>query len=106
MLDTVASKECYQFIRLMGKNTSHITLECAVLTRPNYAFIGEEISSKGVTLNRLVEELVEIIVQRSNYGNTLQAKSISSIRPNNAENKNYGVILFPEGLIEFVNEMK
>lgn len=43
MLDTIASKEYYSFIRLMGKNTSHITLECAVLTRPNYAFIGEEI---------------------------------------------------------------
>jgi 6-phosphofructokinase len=43
MLDTVSSKKYYHFIRLMGRSASHITLECALTTKPNWAFIGEEI---------------------------------------------------------------
>ena len=43
MFDAVSSKEHYHFVRLMGRSASHITLECALLSRPNYAFIGEEV---------------------------------------------------------------
>jgi len=49
-------------------------------------------------LAQLVDELVEIIVQRSNYkgsGNTKREQA-----------KNYGIVLVPEGLIEFVCEVK
>lgn len=81
MADTLSSKKYYHFIRLMGRSASHIALECALLTRPTYAFIGEEVEQKKQTLSQLVNKLVDIIVTR-------------------AENKkDYGVILVPEGLI-------
>ena len=46
MADTLSSKKYYHFIRLMGRSASHITLECALLCRPTYALIGEEIENK------------------------------------------------------------
>lgn len=51
MLDTVSSKKYYHFIRLMGRSASHISLECALATKPNWAYIGEEIEAKKLTLN-------------------------------------------------------
>jgi diphosphate--fructose-6-phosphate 1-phosphotransferase len=50
MLDTLSTKKYYHFIRLMGRSASHICLECALLARPNYAFIGEEVEFNKVTL--------------------------------------------------------
>jgi len=46
MMDTISTKKYYHFIRLMGRSASHITLECALLTRPNLTFIGEEVQAK------------------------------------------------------------
>lgn len=43
MMDTLSTKKYYHFIRLMGRSASHIALECALLTRPNYCYIGEEV---------------------------------------------------------------
>ena len=65
MADTLSSKKYYHFIRLMGRSASHIALECALLTRPTYAFIGEEVEKKNQTLKQLVEKLSQIIVERS-----------------------------------------
>lgn len=87
MDDTMSSKKYYHFIRLMGRSASHIALECALLTRPTYTFIGEEVQARKATLKELVLELVEIIVQRAQNG------------------KNFGIILVPEGLIEFIGEV-
>ena len=87
MADTLSSKKYYHFIRLMGRSASHIALECALLTRPTYAFIGEEVEAKQQTLQQLVAQLVDIIIQRA------------------AKGKNYGVVLIPEGLVEFIPQM-
>lgn len=46
MIDTLSTKKYYHFIRLMGRSASHIALECALLTRPNYCYIGEEVEAK------------------------------------------------------------
>jgi len=54
MADTLSSKKYYHFIRLMGRSASHIALECALLTRPTYTFIGEEIAEKNKSLKDLV----------------------------------------------------
>ena len=87
MTDTLSSKKYYHFIRLMGRSASHIALECALLTKTTYCFIGQEVAAKNQTLQELVSHLVEIIVKR-------------------AENdKNYGIVLIPEGLIEFIPSM-
>jgi 6-phosphofructokinase len=88
MIDTLSTKKYYHFIRLMGRSASHIALECALLTRPNYCYIGEEVEAKKVKLCELVQELVDVIVERFKRG------------------KDYGVVLVPEGIVEFVVEMK
>ena len=88
MLDTISTKKYYHFIRVMGRSASHISLECSLLTRPNYGYIGEEVEANKITLAQLVDELINIIVERSK------------------SNKNYGVVLVPEGIIEFICEVK
>lgn len=86
-LDTLSSKKYYHFIRLMGRSASHISLECGLLTQVNLVLVGEEVQSKNQTLNQIVEDLFDMIIKRSQ------------------DNKNYGVILIPEGLIEFIPEI-
>lgn len=82
--DCLSAKKYYHFIKLMGRSASHITLECALATHPNLAFIGEERK----TLSDIVQEIVDLICERSKIG------------------KEYGVILIPEGLIEFIPEIQ
>ncbi len=74
--------EYYHFIRLMGRSASHIALECALSTHPNLTLIGEEKKE----LDAIVKEIVDLIAERAAAG------------------KKYGVILIPEGIIEFIPE--
>jgi diphosphate-dependent phosphofructokinase len=85
--DSLSSKKYYFFIKLMGRSASHITLECALKTHPNLALIGEEIAEKQLTLKDVVQLIVTMIVKRAEKG------------------KNYGVILIPEGIIEFIPDV-
>jgi diphosphate-dependent phosphofructokinase len=86
--DVLSSKKHYHFVRLMGRSASHITLEAAFQTTPNIALIGEEIAENGTTLKEIVEEISNVIITRAELG------------------KNYGIILIPEGVVEFIPEMK
>jgi pyrophosphate--fructose-6-phosphate 1-phosphotransferase len=86
--DANSSRKYWHFIRLMGRSASHITLEVGFKTQPNIVLIGEEILAKRMTLSKVVESIVDIIVKRSKLG------------------KNFGVILVPEGVIEFISEIK
>lgn len=85
--DAASAKKYYHFIKLMGRSASHIALECALATRPNLALIGEEIASRKATLAQIVSEIADLVYKRAELG------------------KNFGVILIPEGLIEFIPEM-
>lgn len=87
MRDALSAKKYYFFVKLMGRAASHVALECALQTHPNLTLISEEIAS-GKTLNDIVNEIANLIVARS------------------AQGKNYGVILIPEGVIEFIPEFK
>lgn len=82
--DVLSTKKYYHFIKLMGRSASHIVLECALAVQPNLAFIGEE----GKNLDQIVREIADLVCARKEAG------------------KEYGVILIPEGLIEFIPEMK
>ena len=82
--DALSAKKYYHFIKLMGRSASHIALECALSTHPNLALIGEERKS----LDAIVEEIASLIERRREAG------------------KEYGVILIPEGLIEFIPEIQ
>lgn len=85
--DTLGSQKYWHFIRLMGRTSSHITLECALQTQPNVTLLGEVVETRRQSLASIAEELVDVIVARSRKG------------------KDYGVVLVPEGLIEFVPEI-
>lgn len=86
--DAMSSLKYWHFIKLMGRKASHVTLECALQTQPNVTFIGEEVEKKKFSLQDIVLLLVDTIEKRSSNG------------------KNYGVALIPEGLIEFIPEVK
>ena len=86
--DANSAKKYWHFIKLMGRSASHITLECVLKTHVNAAIISEEVAAKKQTLSGIVDDLAKIVAKR-------------------AENKeNFGVVLVPEGLIEFIPEMK
>jgi pyrophosphate--fructose-6-phosphate 1-phosphotransferase len=86
--DTLSAKKYYHFVRLMGRCASHITLEAALQTQPNIVLIAEEIAASASTLRDIVENLAQIIKDRALAG------------------KNFGMVLVPEGIIEFIPEMK
>lgn len=85
--DAMSACTYTHFIKLMGRSASHVTLECALATRPNYTLIGEEVKEKKKTLQSIVADLADIVARRASLG-----------RP-------YGVFLIPEGLVEFIPEI-
>ncbi|MBN1864579.1 MAG: diphosphate--fructose-6-phosphate 1-phosphotransferase [Victivallales bacterium] len=86
--DANSAKKYWHFIKLMGRSASHITLECALQTHPNIALIGEEVLEKKQTLDEIISDIVDVIVKRS------------------GKEGNFGVVLVPEGLVEFIPEMR
>ncbi len=86
--DALSAKKYYHFIKLMGRSASHVALECALQTHPNLTLIGEEILEKRMKLQEIVDLIADLIVKRS------------------LAKRNYGVILIPEGIIEFIPEMQ
>lgn len=86
MRDTLSSKKYYYFIKLMGRSASHIALECSLKTHPNFTLISEEVAADKKSLHDIVESLCDLVCARA------------------AKGKHYGVILIPEGLIEFIPE--
>lgn len=85
--DANSAKKYWHFIKLMGRSASHIALECALQTQPNVCIISEEVQQKKQTLGEVVDSIVEIVVKRAERG------------------ENFGVVLVPEGLIEFIPEV-
>ena len=88
MRDCNSSKKYWHFIKLMGRSASHVTLECALQTHPNITLIGEEVEAKKQTLDDVVTYIAEAVADRATRG------------------LNYGVVLVPEGLIEFIPAIK
>ncbi len=86
--DASSARKYWHFIKLMGRSASHIALECALQTQPNVCIISEEVAERRQTLEMIVEEIVERVRRRSENG------------------EDFGVVLVPEGLIEFIPEMK
>ena len=86
--DVNSARKYWHFVRLMGRSASHITLEVALKTHPNITLVGEEVLAKKKTLGQIVNDIAKVIIERSKAG------------------KNFGVVLVPEGLIEFIPEMK
>ncbi len=86
--DCNSAKKYWHFIKLMGRSASHIALECALQTQPNVCIISEEVEDKNMTLQDVVNQIADIVARRAAQGN------------------NFGTVLIPEGLIEFIPAMK
>jgi pyrophosphate--fructose-6-phosphate 1-phosphotransferase len=86
--DTNSAKKYWHFVKLMGRAASHIALECAFQTQPNVCLISEEVEAKGMSLDKIVDQICASIVKRAENGD------------------NFGIVLIPEGLIEFIPEIK
>ena len=86
--DATSAGKYWHFIRLMGRAASHLTLECAIQTHPNITLISEEVLDKGMSLRQIVSDIAETVAQRAERG------------------MNFGVVLVPEGLIEFIPEIR
>ncbi len=86
--DCNSAKKYWHFIKLMGRSASHIALECALQTQPNICLISEEIQERDMSLDEIVSYIAGIVKARA------------------AEGNNFGTVLIPEGLIEFIPEFK
>ena len=82
--DCNSARKSWHLIKVMGRSASHIALECALQTQPNICLISEEIQEKDQTLNEIVENIASVVAHRAHEGN------------------NFGVVVIPEGLIEFI----
>ena len=86
--DCNSAKKYWHFIKLMGRSASHIALECALQTQPNVCIVSEEVEAKNMTLQDVVDNIACIVAKRAEKGD------------------NYGTVLIPEGLVEFIPAMK
>ncbi len=86
--DAASAVKYYHFVKLMGRSASKITLEVALQTKPAIALISEEIAEKNLSLDQVVDSIAHVIMERRKKG------------------INHGVILIPEGVIEFVPEIR
>ena len=85
--DARSAGKYWHFIRVMGRNASHLTLECALRCQPNVALIGEEVAAKGITLNAVVDDIASLVEARARQG------------------LRHGVVLVPEGLLAFTPDV-
>ena len=86
--DCNSARKYWHFIKLMGRSASHIALECALQTQPNICLISEEIEAENKSLDDIITYIADIVAKRAAQGN------------------NFGTVLIPEGLIEFIPAMK
>ena len=86
--DCNSARKYWHFIKLMGRSASHVTLECALQTQPNVTLIGEEVEAKNQTLDDIVTYIAQVVADRASRG------------------LNFGTVLVPEGLIEFIPAIK
>lgn len=86
--DCNSARKYWHFIKLMGRSASHITLECALQVQPNYCIVSEEVESLNMSLDDLVTDIAKAVAKRAEQGN------------------NFGTVLIPEGVIEFIPAMK
>ncbi|MCD7779981.1 MAG: diphosphate--fructose-6-phosphate 1-phosphotransferase [Candidatus Gastranaerophilales bacterium] len=86
--DANSAKKYWHFVKLMGRSATHVGLEVALQTQPNITLISEEVEQKQMSLKQIVNYIADIVAKRADMG------------------KNFGIALIPEGLIEFIPEIK
>ena len=86
--DCNSARKYWHFIKVMGRSASHIALECALQTQPSICLISEEVEAKEQSLEDIVAYIANAVAKRAENGN------------------NFGTVIVPEGLIEFIPAIK
>ncbi|MDO5522627.1 MAG: diphosphate--fructose-6-phosphate 1-phosphotransferase [Bacteroidia bacterium] len=86
--DCNSARKYWHFIKLMGRSASHIALECALQTQPNVCIISEEVEAKQQSLDDVIDDIATVVARRAEKG------------------MDFGTVLIPEGLVEFIPAMK
>jgi pyrophosphate--fructose-6-phosphate 1-phosphotransferase len=86
--DCLSAKKYWHFMKVMGRSASHIALEVALKVHPNICLISEEVAANAWTLEQITEQVARVVADRA------------------AKKMNYGIAVIPEGLLEFIPEMK
>ncbi|HBX46894.1 diphosphate--fructose-6-phosphate 1-phosphotransferase [Limibacterium fermenti] len=86
--DCNSARKYWHFIKVMGRSASHIALECALQTHPNVCIVSEEVEAKNLSLDDVVDYIASVVAKRADEG------------------LNFGTVIIPEGLIEFIPAMK
>ncbi|HEX5126659.1 MAG TPA: diphosphate--fructose-6-phosphate 1-phosphotransferase, partial [Rhodocyclaceae bacterium] len=86
--DTPSSRKYWHFVKLMGRSASHVTLEVALQTKPAVALISEELAQRKLSLSAVIDMIANTVIARGRKGIY------------------HGVVLIPEGLLEFIPQVK
>ncbi len=84
--DCNSAKKYWHYIKVMGRSASHVALECALETQPNICLISEEVAEKKQSLSEIADYIADSVEKRA------------------AKGMNFGVVIIPEGVVEFVPE--
>jgi pyrophosphate--fructose-6-phosphate 1-phosphotransferase len=86
--DCNSARKYWHFIKVMGRSASHIALECALQCQPNICLVSEEVEAKAMSLDDVVTYIATAVAKRAEEGN------------------NFGTVIIPEGIIEFIPAIK
>ena len=84
--DANSARKYWHFVKIMGRSASHVALECALRTQPNYCLISEEVAEKKMSFAQIADSIADSVAARAEKG------------------MNFGVVIIPEGVVEFVPE--
>ncbi len=106
--DASSDIKYYHVCKVMGRVASHLALEVALQSHPNITVIGEDLVDF-VDEDRLGKARRDRTTDYTAFGMTLRHLSrmiCDGIVKRAAAGKNYGVIVIPEGVLEFINEVE
>lgn len=106
--DSSSDIKYWHICKVMGRVASHLALEVALQTHANMTLIGEDLSDY-TDKERLSKAQKEGSTDYHAFGMTLRHLSrviCDGIVKRAAFGKNYGVIVIPEGVLEFINEIQ
>ncbi|MCF8026798.1 MAG: 6-phosphofructokinase [Desulfobacteraceae bacterium] len=106
--DCSSDVKYWHICKVMGRVASHLALEVGLQVHPNITLIGEEVADF-IDEERIEKAREQGTVDYTAYGMTLRHVSrliCDGIVKRAAAGKNYGVIVMPEGLLEFINEIQ
>jgi pyrophosphate--fructose-6-phosphate 1-phosphotransferase len=105
--DCSSDVKYWHVCKVMGRVASHLALEVALQTHANVTLIGEDLADY-VDQQRLAKAADEGTTDYTAYGMTLRHLSrvlCDAIVRRAAVGKNYGIMVIPEGILEFINEI-